>query len=163
MHNVRDDRHESLLRQAMEFWLTQKVLTEEEARRRTEELLYIAMDERDQGRDSDGRIAGVCTTYLGTPPALRMPLWHFRTFVAPEYRQNNIAFHLLHLAIDFHATRFEEGTDTRGRGLYMEIENPIIQRHRNEAVWPSSKMVFVGCNARGDHCRVRYFSGARLG
>ncbi|HKL52742.1 MAG TPA: hypothetical protein VJ902_02200 [Wenzhouxiangellaceae bacterium] len=156
MHNVREDRRQPLIEQAIELWLAQNVLTAEQAGKRAEELLFVAVDEH------NGGIAGVCTTYLRTPPKLKMPLWHFRTFVAPEYRQNNVAFHLLHLAIDFHESSFASGSDTSGRGLYMEIENPVIQRHRNEAVWPSSGMVFVGFNARGDHCRVRYFPGARI-
>lgn len=156
MHNVRAEQRPRLVEQVIELWLTQQVLAEPQARRRAGELLFVATDE------SSDRPAGVCTTYLATPPLLKLPLWHFRTFVAPEYRQNNIAFHLLHLALDFHETRFTAGSDTSGRGLYMEIENPVIQRHRNEAIWPSSQMVFVGYNVRGDHCRVRYFPGARI-
>ena len=145
-----------LVDQVIELWLAHKVLTEPQARQRSEELLFVAVDERKR------EIAGVCTTYLRDAPTLKMPLWHFRTFVAPDYRQNDVAFHLLHLAIDFHESKFNSGIDTSGRGLYMETENLIIQRHRNEAVWPSSRMVFVGYNARGDHCRVRYFPGARI-
>lgn len=156
MRNVREDSKPQLVEKAVALWLEHKVLTEEQARRRVGQLLLVTVE------DQSDRLVGVCTTYLATPPSLKVPLWHFRTFVAPEHRQNNIAFHLLHLAVDFHETQFVAGTDTRGRGLYMEIENPLIQRHRNEAVWPSSKMVFVGCNARGDHCRVRYFPGARI-
>jgi len=156
MHNVRVDPSPALLEKVVELWVTQRVLTDEQAGKRTAELLFVAVDNANDG------IAGVCTTYLATPPALRMPLWHFRTFVAPEYRRNDIAFHLLHLARDFHETQYVEGIDTRGRGLYMEIENPIIQRHRNEAVWPSSKMVFIGYNAAGHHCRIHYFPGTRI-
>lgn len=156
MHNLREDRQSPLVDKVIELWTTQKVLTRPQARNRAEELLFVAADER------NGDIAGVCTTYLRTPPALKMPLWHFRTFVTPEYRQNDVAYHLLHLAIAYHESQFVDGTNTSGRGLYMEIENPIIQQHRNEAVWPSSGMVFTGFNARGDHCRVRYFPGARM-
>ena len=156
MHNVREDRQPALVEQVIALWLAHKVLTEPQARQRAEELLFVAVDEANEA------VAGVCTTYLRTPPALKMPLWHFRTFVGPEYRQKDVAFHLLHLALDYHESQFTSGADTSGRGLYMEIENPIIKRHRNEAVWPSSGMVFVGYNARGDHCRVRYFPGARL-
>jgi len=156
MHNLREDRQPPLVESVIELWLAHKVLTEIQARKRAEELLFVAVAER------GGGVAGVCTTYLRTPPALKMPMWHFRTFVAPRYRQNDVAFHLLHEAIDYHEGRYTGGADTRGRGLYMEIENPVIQRHRNEAVWPSSRMVFVSYNTRGDHCRVRYFPGARI-
>lgn len=156
MQNLREDRQLPLVEQVTELWVTQKVLTETQARQRAEELLFVAID------DKNDEIAGVCTTYLRTPPTLKMPLWHFRTFVAPDYRQKDVAFHLLHLAIEYHESRFISDVDSSGRGLYMEIENPIIQRYRNEAVWPSSGMVFVGCNARGDHCRVRYFPGAKI-
>lgn len=156
MRNVREDRKPQLVEQVIALWLEHKVLNEEQARKRAEELLFVVVEE-----ETD-RLVGICTTYLATPSSLKVPLWYFRTFVVPEFRQNNIAFHLLHLAFDFHETQFTAGNDARGRGLYMEIENPVIQRHRNEAIWPSSQMVFVGYNARGDHCRVRYFPGARV-
>lgn len=157
IENVRHPPNPARVSQAVDLWLREGVLPEAEAKRRASELLLVALEE-----DSELAV-GVCTTYLQTHPGLRMPLWYFRTFVAEAQREKDIAFHLLHAARDFHEQQFVSGADRSGRGLYMEIENPLIQRYRNEAVWPSSRMTFVGYNKRGDHCRVYYFSGARLG
>ena len=156
VENVRHPPRPEQVDQAVQLWLAEQVLTEAEAKRRASELLLVAIE------DNSDRLVGICTTYLATPPTLRMPLWHFRTFVEPRYREKDVAFHLLHGARDFHQEQFVSGADTRGRGLYMEIENPVIQKYRNEAVWPSSRMTFVGYNARGDHCRVFYFPGVRV-
>ena len=156
LENVRQPSRPERIEQAVNLWLAEGVLAPEEARRRSAELLMVAV------KREDGSVMGVCTTYLDTPVALRMPMWCFRTFVAKSCRQQNVALRLLLAARDFHEQQFVSGADTSGRGLYMEIENLIIQKHRNEAVWLRSKMVFIGFNARGDHCRAYYFPGARV-
>lgn len=156
IENVRQPARPERVAQAIDLWLSERVLPEAEARRRATELLMVAVEE---ATDS---VVGVCTTYLQTHPGLRMGLWYFRTFVAAAHRENDIGFHLLLAARDFHEAQFCSGADSSGQGLYMEIENPIIQRYRNEAVWPTTRMSFIGFNARGDHCRVCYFPGARI-
>ncbi len=156
IENVRQPPKAQRQEQAVAMWLREGVLPEAEARRRAAELLMVAVDEHDPA------LVGVCTTYLQMHAGLRLPLWYFRVFVAPDHRGRDIGFHLLHAARDFHEQQFTSGSDVSGCGLYMEIENPIIQKYRNEAVWPSSRMTFIGYNARGDHCRVYYFPGARL-
>ncbi len=154
--NVRESGNRELIDGAFELWLAERALPRQEAERRLDQLLLVAREQ------SSGRIAGMVTTYLETKPRLRVPLWSMRAYVAEGFRQRDIGFHMLFATLDYHQQRFTSGEDPSGRGLYMEIENPIIQRARNEAVWQRSGFVFIGLNTRGDHCRVRYFDGARL-
>lgn len=154
--NVRESGNRELIDGAFELWLAERALPRAEAERRLDQLLLVASE-----RDS-GRVAGMVTTYLETKPRLRVPLWTLRAYVAADFRQRDIGFHMLFAALDYHQDRFTSGQDRSGRGLYMEIENPVIQRARNEAVWQRSRFVFIGVNPRGDHCRVRYFDGARI-
>lgn len=156
IENVREPARPELVRQAVGLWLDEKVLDPTEAQRRAAEILLVCT------RADSGEVAGIATTYLDTAAALGVPMWHFRTFVAGRWRRNDIAFHLLHAAIDHHAGRFAAGTDTRALGLYVEIENDPLRRTRNEAVWPTTGMVFVGFGDRGQHCRARFFDGARV-
>lgn len=144
------------LDQAVELWRATALLPEGVIVERRPQILAVAVSEA--GDD----VVGIATTFLGAPAKLAIPLWMFRVFVDSQFRQQNVAFHLLHHAIDFHRKQFESGEDRRGFGLYTEVENPLIKTHRNEALWPTTKMSFVGYNQNGDHCRVVYFPDARL-
>lgn len=154
--NVRESGDNRLIDKAIELWLSERALSEVEARRRAGQLLLVATCE------NTGRVAGVTTTYLKDHPVLRLPLWNMRAFVAHEFRQHDVGYHMLFATREYHEKQFVSGNDTRGRGLYMEIENPVIKKYRNQAVWPRSRLVFIGLNRRGDHCRVSYFEGARI-
>lgn len=142
--------------QAKALWRNTGVLDDLTIQARVAELLMVAVD------DQSDEVIGMNTTYLAQIPALQLPLWVYRTFVAPTHRQSDIAFHLLHAGIEWHEARFVSGEDTSGMGMYMEVENPLLKKARNEACWPTTGMTFIGTGAGGVHCRVRYFEGARI-
>lgn len=156
IENVRESGNQELIQRAIERWQSDGVISADEARRRARQLLLVATSK------DNATVAGMATTYLHTAPRLGLPLWHMRAYVAPEFRQQDIGIRMLFETLDHHRRQFESGADTRGLGLYMEIENPHIKKHRNEAIWPTTRLAFVGVNAKGDHCRVCYFDGARL-
>lgn len=156
IENVRETQNAALRRQAVERWLEDGTLRAGEAARRADELLLVATHGPGEG------VAGMVTTYLETAGRFGLPLWHMRAYVTPEFRRHEIGLRMLLETLAFHRRQFASGADTRGLGLYMEIENPHIKRYRNEACWPKTGLAFVGCNARGDHCRVAWFDGARL-
>ncbi|WP_376695548.1 hypothetical protein [Wenzhouxiangella sp. EGI_FJ10305] len=154
--NVREEGDDSLKQRAVERWLADGVIPAAEATKRADQLLLVAT------HGDEGVVAGMATTYLETASRLNLPLWHMRAYVAPEFRRHEIGFRMLIGAVNYHREQFASGRDTRGLGLYMEIENPYLKQHRNEALWPTSGLAFVGVNSRGDHCRVCYFENARL-
>ena len=47
-------------------------------------------------------------------------------------------------------------------GVITLVENEALKQHRNEAIWPASKMVYIGNSREGHHIRVYYFAGARI-
>lgn len=47
-------------------------------------------------------------------------------------------------------------------GMLTFVENPQVLATRNEAVWPASKMVYIGSDKQGRHIRVYYFKGAKI-
>jgi GNAT superfamily N-acetyltransferase len=149
-------RVQSRLDQVRGLWRSTGVLDATTIEERIPEVLMVAVSEdRDQ-------VIGINTSYLVTPPALNLPVWAYRTFVDPSHRESDVAILMLQAAIEWHEARFVSGEDRSGLGVYMEVENPIIKRYRNEAVWPSTRMSFVGWGPLGEHCRVRYFEGARI-
>ena len=134
------------------LWTAEEALDQAEAERRVGEILVIATD-------PDGRPVGISTSYLRRHPQLRAELWHTRVFVAAAHRQSGLAIELARTARDHLCARFAGG-DRRGIGVLFEVESEILKRFIPQAVWPHTKFVFIGENARGDHVRVFYFPGA---
>lgn len=152
--NLRETPRPDLAGQVKAFWREHTELSAAEIERRSGQLLMVAVADEDE-------VIGVSTVYLQTPRRLGLPLWTYRTLVAPQYRQRTLARQLLIASFDWLEHQFVSGGDKRARGVYMEIESPIMNRFRNEAVWERSQMAFVGLSANGHVCRVRYFEGAR--
>lgn len=137
----------------IELWTRNGAMSEERARRRAGSAVTAAID-RDAG------LVGVGTAYLKEDSHLGIPLWNYATFVAPEHREGDIAFLLLHATRDHLCERFTAGTDTRAAGMMFEVQNEILKRFRNQAIWRTSRFAFIGEDERGAHHRVFYFPGA---
>jgi hypothetical protein len=124
-----------------------------EAKRRLSEVLLVATDRT-------GRLAGVATTYLRWNDQLRAELWYTRVFVAAAHRRSYLAIALAAEARDRLAQRFLAGTDRRGLGMLLDVENEFLKRAGPQAVWPLVGSIFIGEGTAGSHVRVNYFSGA---
>jgi hypothetical protein len=135
------------------LWRREAGLSAAEAERRVAELLLVATDRQ-------GRLAGVCTTYLRHNEQLRSEMWYFRAFVAAAARHSNIAVGLVLRGRDHLVRRFVGGEDRRAIGIIFEVENEGLKSYFSQAVWLPSDFTFIGENARGDHVRVHYFPGA---
>lgn len=153
--NLRESPDDERIEAVRELWRREARFEEAVIERRAAQLLFAAVAE-------DGEVVGVSTSYLTTPDRLRVPVWALRVFVSEARRQLDIGRKLLFASLHWHQWQFVEGVDTRGRGLYLEIENPLINRSRNQALWPETGMLFVGHNRRGDVCRVTWFPGATV-
>ena len=128
------------------------ILGEEEARRRADEILLVCTDR-------DGAVIGVATHYLRRNEQLRLDLWYIRAFVAAAHRRSTAATALAVGARDHLAAAYANG-DTRAPGILFEVENPALKQVFHAPIWNEVEVIFIGENARGDHVRVYYFSGA---
>lgn len=135
------------------LWQREGAMPAEVARRRVGEVAFVGLDER------EGLVA-VSTHYLQRSQRLGMELWHYRAFVAQTHRQSTLARELSRATMSHLEEQFVSGRDRRGAGVLMEVENPILKTVRNEAIWPRTRVAFIGEDARGNHLRVRYFPGA---
>jgi hypothetical protein len=135
------------------LWVGENAMPEEEARRRVDEVLMVAIS-------PDGALAGVSTVYVQRNTQLGMDLWHYRTYVAADHRMSFLALWLLWATRDHLRERFEGGADTRAPGMLMEIENDFLKTYYTRGYWEVSHFVFIGESERGAHVRVHYFPGA---
>lgn len=156
LENVWESKSQELRDEIVRFWLASAALpARDRAVERVDQVIFIV-------RHGEGGIAGVSTVYKRFNAQLNGTFYCFRCFVAEAHRQENLGAVLLLAARDFLNERFSSGKDPGAIGLFVEVENERLRRLRNQAIWPYSKLVFVGKNARGDHLRVYYFDGARI-
>lgn len=137
----------------VELWTAEGALDRDTASARAADAVLAAV-EREEG------VVGVSTAVLHDNRHLRMPLWRYATYVAREHRQGDIAFLLLHATRDLLRDRYTSGADTRAAGIIFEVQNEMLKRVRNQAVWKTSRFAFIGEDETGAHHRVYYFPGA---
>lgn len=151
------------VRQAVvQFWAQEAAVAAGDAVTRSKQLVCVA-------RDSNDEVAGVSTAYPQFVPQLGFPCFHYRSFVgrchrASGLRSTDVVRRLLTDSYQHLNKEFLSGRDEAVLGLFLEVENRSAIRRRRELVWTDlgANVVFVGRNARGCHCRVWYFEGARL-
>ncbi len=156
-------RADDALRNAVvSFWRAHGAIADEAtARARAEQLVAIACA-RDGRREPD--IAGVCTAVRRTIPDLHQPLFYYRTFVAPSFRNGRVALRLAREAVA-ELERFSLQQPDRGAsGIYLELENPVFRRHGRQPVWPlrGLEFVYIGQTSAGHERRVLWFRHARV-
>jgi hypothetical protein len=139
----------------LRLWAHEGAVPEAEAQRRVHEVQLVAR-EREEG------VVGVSSVYLQRNAQLRMDLWYYRTFVARDHRNSNVAAQLIFANRDLLEERFVNGEDTRAGGVIFELEHEGLKKYFNKGLWLPADFTFIGENERGDHVRVHYFPGARV-
>lgn len=86
----------------------------------------------------------------------------FRMVVLPEFRVPGIESKLIVTSRDILEAYAEKQTMNKCVGMLTFVENPQLIAKRREAVWPASKMVFIGNDKAGRQIRVYYFKGATI-
>ncbi len=115
-------------------------------------------------RTPDGEVVGVSTSYKTHIQHLKNHLYAFRCFIDPTYRIPGLTEVLLVNTRDFMEEIFQtDGPDyERCIGMITLVENKRIMKFRNEAIWPASKMVYIGNSPKGFHIRAYYFKKALI-
>ncbi|MEK6781261.1 MAG: ATP-binding protein [Bacteroidota bacterium] len=148
----------ALIKEVMEFWSTNKMLRAGfAAEERAQQVVLIVRDEKEK------RIVGLSTAATVTFKQLNSHNFYlYRSIILPEYRQPGLASKVIVETRDFLESFSKMVSSNRCIGLLTFVENPKVQQFRREAVWPASKMVFIGTDKEGRHIRVYYFEGARI-
>jgi hypothetical protein len=148
--------------EAVAFWLRESALSEGRACERAPQLVAVC-------RDAAGNLAAVSTALPTLVPRLGLRCFFFRAFVGRAHRTRGLRPSRLIQQLLLHSyealnRRFQQGRDPDVVGLYLEIENARIVRHRRELVWSDlgANIIFVGVLPGGRQARVWYFDGAKL-
>lgn len=113
-------------------------------------------------KNETGRIVGVSTANKIYVRQLKNYLFACRLLIIPEYRRANLSPSLLVATRDLLESVHSEDIVDPAIGVITLVENAYVKHRRNDAIWPNSKMVFIGNSKEGHPIRVYYFKGARI-
>lgn len=139
----------------LSFWKAHRGPVGDEAAERLKQLVFVV-------RDESGAIVGASTAFKAYVKQLRNYFFIFRLMIAPECRIPGLTSKLLVLTRDLLESICGEEVPDTPIGLLTLVQNEKLKKYRNEAIWPASKMVYIGNTPDGHHIRVYYFKGARI-
>lgn len=146
----------SLIReQVLEIWKGHGGLMGKQADDRLKQLVFVV-------KDDTGAVVGMSTAFKAYVKQLRNHFFAIRLMLIPEYRIPGLTSGLLVSTRDFLESIYMEDTTGQAIGLITLVENRRLKENRNEAIWPASKMVYIGNSGEGHPIRVYYFKGARI-
>ncbi|WP_424963264.1 hypothetical protein [Ekhidna sp.] len=140
--------------EVINFWTSEKALSEEQAKQRVDQIVLVARGEQDQ-------IIGVSTMVKRLYEPIGKTFWVFRAFVAEKYRQQGVVLQLISSAKEELNARFYDGKDPEVIGILLKVQSPILMKHFPQATWPRTQFHYVGTED-GCHMRISYFDGAKI-
>jgi hypothetical protein len=112
-------------------------------------------------RQHDRKIVGVTTAAFVTFKQLNNNNFYlYRSIILPGYRHPGLTSKVIVETRDLLEAFSSHVAVNKCIGMLTFVENPGIKQHRREAIWPASKMAFIGVDKEGRHIRVYYFKGA---
>jgi len=125
------------------FWLENGAIpNEQEARRRTAEVVHLVFDET-------GRILAVNTCYAAQldSPAASGAYWFYRQFVHPEVRSIRLSLALVRLSAGYFSASYRQQGGAQGIAMYLE--NPKLYKKSGRRVFEWLKMKQVSRDDQG--------------
>jgi hypothetical protein len=128
-----------------------------------------------QGVDTGTRLSELCAAaYCGNEMVavstasirmmdfLRCKLAMFRVLVGREMRVNDVASRLAVFSRDLLETWSKENPDQAVMGLGAVIQSRVLVKNIPEAVYPDTKLAFIGYTQEGFQMRVYWFAHATI-
>jgi hypothetical protein len=141
--------------EVLEIWRRHGGGAESDAQQRLEQLVFLV-------RNASGEVVGISTAFKAYVKHLRNHFYAFRLLLVPGYRIPGLTSKLLVSTRDFLESIYGGDGAEKAIGMITLVENEAIKENRNEAIWPASKMVYIGNSKEGNPIRVYYFKGARI-
>ena len=146
---------EAIEHDAERFWRAQNALPRGvDAGTRLSQLCAVAY--------AGGELIAVSTAAIRMMDFLRCKLAMFRVLVAPETRFNQVASRLAVFSRDLLENWSRENPDQGVMGLGAVIQSRVLVEHNPYAVYPDTKLAFIGYTQEGYQMRVYWFAHATI-
>lgn len=158
IENVWQQVTPALQKEIVEFWKAhQMMIAGVSAEERALQAVLIVRSE------ADNSIVGISTAMVVRFKQLNeRKFFYYRSIVLPEFRQPGLASKIIVDTRDFLESISQPAQKDSCIGLITFVESPAIKQAKRQAVWPDSKMIFMGMDKNGRQIRVYYFRGARI-
>ncbi|MBP9925888.1 MAG: ATP-binding protein [Cyclobacteriaceae bacterium] len=156
--NVWQKMSPTLIQEVINFWdVNQMIKPGFSSEERAQQVVLILRCER------DNKIVGLTTAGVVTFKQLNSKNFYlYRSIILPGYRHPGLTSKLIVETRDFLELANSQVVTNPCIGMLTFVENPRIQQFRREAIWPASKMAYMGMDKQGRHIRVYYFRGATI-
>ena len=114
------------------------------------------------GRDESGAVCAVGTAVVRVLPRLRQPMYFYRQFFAPGFRNQRQTVPFFLRARGILQAHNAALAVPEALGVLVELENALLAARYVQACDPGSGTTFIGYSPRGLQLRVSYFDDARL-
>jgi hypothetical protein len=141
--------------QVLEVWKSHGGPLGKEAEQRLGQLVFVVKNSADE-------VVGISSAFKSYVKQLRNHFYFFRLMIVRGYRVPGLTSKLLVITRDYLESVHQQEQVNPPVGLITLVENESLKKSRTEAIWPASKMVYIGNTGKGDHIRVYYFKGARI-
>ncbi len=156
--NVWQKMSPTLIQEVINFWdVNQMIKPGFSSEERAQQVVLILRSEM------DNKIVGLTTAGVVTFKQLNSKNFYlYRSIILPGYRHPGLTSKLIVETRDFLELANSHEVLNPCIGILTFVENPRIQQFRREAIWPASKMAYIGMDKQGRHIRVYYFRGATI-
>lgn len=136
------------------YWTQNRILNEEKARKRCEEVVIIA-------RSEDNTIVGVMTALNQFIPMLKNYCYVMRFSINAQHNDSFLPIKIGRLAyVELEQkAKLERNSPI---GLFAVIQNTKMKLLWNYAVWPKMPFVYIGDTPEGHQRRVLFFQQTQI-
>lgn len=148
----------TLIQEVIKFWDDNQMIKPGfSSEERAQQVVLILRSEL------DNKVVGLTTAGVVTFKQLNSKNFYlYRSIILPGYRHPGLTSKLIVETRDFLESANSQVILNPCIGMLTFVENPRIQQFRREAIWPASKMAYIGMDKQGRHIRVYYFRGATI-
>ena len=108
---------------------------------------------------SEGEVVGVNSAYEADVPLIGgRRFWVYRRFLHPDVVSEGRDVPFFNAAFD--ALEADHVVGDGPVGLCLVVDDLELMRHRPEAIWPDTGLVYAGYLPTGQQVRLRYFADA---
>jgi hypothetical protein len=139
------------------FWTKYKLLPPQvSASERVTEVVLVA-------RNEVGHIVGIASAgHIKFKQLNDNNFFAYRSVILPQYRVPGLPQKMIVETRDILEGYASKMVINKCIGMLTFVENPQVMETLKDAVWPSSKMVFIGTDKLGRQIRVYYFKGVTI-
>lgn len=135
------------------LWISEGVLTKEDADKRVNEVICVALDDNLE-------VVAICSGSPIYSDQLKDWFLYYRHFTSPKFREKKLSIDMFYAAKEFF-NKNRKVNDVELKGLYIVYESQIYNKHYTKFI-NDHDVVLVGWTPNNNQIRVSFFDDAQI-